>query len=131
MKIHNLFAFSEPSSKQQVDLQHRILNILNNSSNTVVPATIASSVLAPVPPPAPVSAPAASSWPLGNKAGNAPTPLLNDPTVQKALDSLMQGNLLRKITPTTTVMTTPTTPSLSAPPNQPLFGAFAGMGRRF
>lgn len=50
--------------------------------------------------------------------GVSPSPLLNDPTVQKALDSLLQGNLLKSIgdqQPTTT--------------STPLFAAFSNIGR--
>lgn len=48
-----------------------------------------------------------------------PSPLLNDPTVQKALDSLLQGNLLKNI-------------GDQAPPASsatPLFAAFPNMNR--
>lgn len=50
--------------------------------------------------------------------GVSPSPLLNDPTVQKALDSLLQGNLLKSIgdqQPATT--------------STPLFAAFSNIGR--
>jgi hypothetical protein len=127
---------ADPASKQQVDLQHRILNILNNTSGESGPAiapipTVVPAPVAPVPAPvAPVSGP----WALGSQGsatGTGPTPLLNDPTVQKALDSLIQGDLLRKISSTSTPATTTASPSLGTPPAQPLFGAFAGSGRRF
>lgn len=124
------------TDKQQVDLQHRILNILNNTSGTSgsAAAAIPTAVPAPVAPvPAPV-APVTGPWavgPQGAATGTGPTPLLNDPTVQKALDSLIQGDLLRKISSTSTPTTT-TASSLGTPPSQPLFGAFAGgTGRRF
>ncbi|XP_049862165.1 nuclear receptor coactivator 5 isoform X2 [Schistocerca gregaria] len=199
----------EPPAKQQVDLQHRILNILNNSNsgtpghpsggignmshpsgaigNMSHPASAIGNLshpsggigsmshpsagignmshpsggigsmshpssgigsmssmtglsnlnnmsnLAPVPPPTPVSAPAPSSWSSGSQP-STPAPLLNDPAVQKALDSLMQGNLLHKITPTSASgqsVTVSTSSTLSTPPAQPLFGAFASSGRRF
>ncbi|XP_053606233.1 nuclear receptor coactivator 5 [Plodia interpunctella] len=62
---------SAPASKTQTDLQQRILSILNDKK-----------VLnKPEPPPAPVPAPAPQS-PAQNK-------LLNDPTVRKALDSIL------------------------------------------
>lgn len=64
----------EPSSKQ-AELQNRILNILNKSSDEPKPAE-----------PVPAAAPAV-----------APTPLLNDPTVQKALDSLLLGDMFKSI----------------------------------
>lgn len=109
---------------------------MNNTSGTSGPAvpTIPTAVPAPVAPvPAPV-APVSGSWALGSQGGAAgagPTPLLNDPTVQKALDSLIQGDLLRKISSTSAPATT-TASSLGTPPAQPLFGAFAGgAGRRF
>jgi hypothetical protein len=126
----------DSANKQQVDLQHRILNILNNTSGVSGPpiAPIPTAVPAPVAPvPAPV-APVTGPWALGSQGGTAgtgPTPLLNDPTVQKALDSLIQGDLLRKISSTSTPATTTASSSLGTPPSQPLFGAFAGAGRRF
>lgn len=63
----------EPTSKQ-AELQNRILNILNKSSEET--KLIESS---PTPPTV------------------APTPLLNDPTVQKALDSLLLGDMFKSI----------------------------------
>lgn len=51
-----------------------------------------------------------------------PSPLLNDPTVQKALDSLLQGNLLKSIGDSAQ-----TGPSSTAP--QPLFAAFPNIDR--
>lgn len=97
-------------------------------------APIPTAVPAPVAPvPAPV-APVSGPWALGSQGGatgTGPTPLLNDPTVQKALDSLIQGDLLRKISSTSTPATTTASSSLGTPPSQPLFGAFAGAGRRF
>jgi hypothetical protein len=124
---------SDPTTKQQVDLQHRILNILNNTSGTSGPAVPTIPTVVPAPVPAPV-APVTGNWALGSQGGatgTGPTPLLNDPTVQKALDSLIQGDLLRKISSTSTPATT-TASSLGTPPSQPLFGAFAGgAGRRF
>ncbi|XP_060802689.1 nuclear receptor coactivator 5 [Amyelois transitella] len=59
-----------PTSKTQVDLQQRILSILNDKKVL--------SKAEPAPAPAPVPAPA----PAQNK-------LLNDPTVRKALDSIL------------------------------------------
>jgi hypothetical protein len=128
--------FISVADKQQVDLQHRILNILNNTSGASgsAVAAIPTAVPAPIAPvPAPV-APVTGPWAVGSQGaatGAGPTPLLNDPTVQKALDSLIQGDLLRKISSTSTPATT-TASSLGTPPSQPLFGAFAGgTGRRF
>lgn len=153
----------EPTTKQQVDLQHRILNILNNQSSTnntgvnvgaavgstagvvglgapnapgmglglggVSTSTVGAGApglgtpmnIGPVP--APV-APPSGNW---QSQPTSSTPLLSDPTVQKALDSLMQGNLLRKITPTTG-SSTPSISSLGTPPSQPLFGSAWGSG---
>lgn len=51
--------------------------------------------------------------------GVTPSPLLNDPTVQKALDSLLQGNLLKNISGESTPAATP----------QPLFAAFPNINR--
>jgi len=133
--LSSFIVVPDPANKQQVDLQHRILNILNNTSGTSgsVVGAIPTAVPAPVAPvPAPV-APVTGSWALntqGGATGTGPTPLLNDPTVQKALDSLIQGDLLRKISTSTPVTTAAS--SLGTPPSQPLFGAFAGgAGRRF
>jgi len=61
----------EPNSKQ-AELQSRIMNILNKSADDV---------------PKPVEAPA--------RQPGAPTPLLNDPSVQKALDSLLSGDMFK------------------------------------
>lgn len=69
----------EPSSKQ-AELQNRILNILNKSSEETKPTE-------PVPAAAVATPPTAA----------APTPLLNDPTVQKALDSLLLGDMFKSI----------------------------------
>lgn len=63
----------EPTSKQ-AELQSRILNILNKTNEEA---------------PKPVAPPAAP--PTG------PTPLLNDPSVQKALDSLLSGEMFKSI----------------------------------
>lgn len=113
---------------KQAELQSRILNILNsNKSNSSAPAP--SPVPAPTPTPAPVP-PAnwgtastnvtSASTTSTTTTGVSPSPLLNDPTVQKALDSLLQGNLLKSIgdqQPTTATTTTP------------LFAAFPNIGR--
>ena len=111
------------SDPKQAELQSRILNILNSNKTT-------SSVPAPSPVPAPAPAPTPvppATWGAASTAttattttstGVSPSPLLNDPTVQKALDSLLQGNLLKSIgdqqPPTTTT---------------PLFAAFSNIGR--
>lgn len=93
----------QPKTKQEAELQHRIMNILNQSGpgNQPPPQGI----------PSPWQQPPAAT----------PAPLLNDPTVQKALDSLIQGDLLKKITPGN--------PGPVRPPQQPLFGAYAGNRR--
>lgn len=114
------------SDPKQAELQSRILNILNSNKTT-------SSAPAPSPVPAPTSTPAPvppATWGTASTAttasttttttttGVSPSPLLNDPTVQKALDSLLQGNLLKSIgdrQPTTTTT--------------PLFAAFSNIGR--
>jgi len=53
--------------------------------------------------------------------GVSPSPLLNDPTVQKALDSLLQGNLLKNIGDQQ--------PSPATTSGAPLFAAFSNIGR--
>ncbi|KAL0271558.1 UNVERIFIED_CONTAM: hypothetical protein PYX00_008615 [Menopon gallinae] len=63
---------STVGSQKQQELQSRILNILNNKATSIAQP--------PVTPTTPTQA-----------------PILNDPNVQKALDSLMQGDLLKKI----------------------------------
>ncbi|XP_046669974.1 nuclear receptor coactivator 5 isoform X2 [Homalodisca vitripennis] len=97
----------QPTTKQQAELQHRILNILNQSGGGQNQ-----------PPPQAVPSPWQQSAP---GPASTPAPLLNDPTVQKALDSLIQGDLLKKITPGA--------PGPVRPPQQPLFGAYAGNRR--
>ncbi|KAK4876514.1 hypothetical protein RN001_009020 [Aquatica leii] len=62
----------QPNSKQ-AELQSRIMNILNKSTEDA---------------PKPVEAPQIPA---------TPTPLLNDPSVQKALDSLLSGDMLKSI----------------------------------
>ncbi|KAF5299876.1 hypothetical protein FQA39_LY11413 [Lamprigera yunnana] len=64
----------QPNSKQ-AELQSRIMNILNKSVEGAVT-------------PKPVEPPQAS---------NAPTPLLSDPSVQKALDSLLSGEMFKNM----------------------------------
>ncbi|XP_015610099.1 uncharacterized protein LOC107274966 isoform X2 [Cephus cinctus] len=130
------------SDPKQAELQSRILNILN-SNKTGSMAPVPSPVPAPVPLPsstawAPVShsgsAPSSSASNSSNtiststagppgattntSTGVSPSPLLNDPTVQKALDSLLQGNLLKSI-------------GAQQPPHAstPLFAAFPNIGR--
>ncbi|KYN41476.1 Nuclear receptor coactivator 5 [Trachymyrmex septentrionalis] len=111
---------------KQAELQTRILNILNNSktaSTTMEPS--------PVPPPtsAPASVPSANWGTASNtitsstttSTGVSPSPLLNDPTVQKALDSLLQGNLLKNIGDQP--------PSPATTSGAPLFAAFSNIGR--
>ncbi|KAK5642265.1 hypothetical protein RI129_008432 [Pyrocoelia pectoralis] len=63
----------QPHSKQ-AELQSRIMNILNNKSTDELPKPVE----APQPPP-------------------GSTPLLNDPTVQRALDSLLSGDMFKSI----------------------------------
>lgn len=65
-------SLEEPLSKQ-AELQSRIMSILNKSSEE--PLKVEPTPTKPV----------------------APTPLLNDPTVQKALDSLLTGDMFKSI----------------------------------
>lgn len=62
----------EPTSKQ-AELQSRIMNILNKSADDV-----------PKPPEIPI-----------HQSSSGPTPLLKDPSVQKALDSLLLGDMFK------------------------------------
>ncbi|XP_018393900.1 PREDICTED: hybrid signal transduction histidine kinase L [Cyphomyrmex costatus] len=119
----SLTSISDP---KQAELQTRILNILNSNktaSTTVEPSPV------PPPTPTPVSVSSANWGTASNtvtsstttsSTGVSPSPLLNDPTVQKALDSLLQGNLLKNIGD----QPTPTTTS-----GAPLFAAFSNIGR--
>lgn len=59
----------------------------------------------------------ASTTTAATSSGVTPSPLLNDPTVQKALDSLLQGNLLKSIGDPQPAASTP------------LFAAFPNIGR--
>lgn len=114
---------------KQAELQTRILNILNNSKTNASQAAEPS----PVPPPAsaPAPVPPANWGPASNTAatsstttastGVSPSPLLNDPTVQKALDSLLQGNLLKNIGDQQ--------PPTATTSGAPLFAAFSNIGR--
>ncbi|XP_035735273.1 nuclear receptor coactivator 5-like isoform X1 [Vespa mandarinia] len=116
---------------KQAELQSRILNILNsNKSNSSAPAP--SPVPAPTPAPAPVppanwgtaastNATSASTTST-TTTGVSPSPLLNDPTVQKALDSLLQGNLLKSIGDQQPA-------AAAAATTTPLFAAFPNIGR--
>ncbi|XP_060534925.1 nuclear receptor coactivator 5 [Cylas formicarius] len=67
---------SDDSNSKQAELQNRILNILNKSSEPIIPT----SITAPEP-----------------EGVSAPTPLLKDPSVQKALDSLLTGDMFKSI----------------------------------
>lgn len=73
-------------SSKQAELQNRILSILNQTSPG-----------APSPVAPPTFPPPLNSTPTPVPKPAAPV-LLNDPSVQKALDSLMQGDLLKNIT---------------------------------
>ncbi|XP_051167741.1 nuclear receptor coactivator 5 isoform X2 [Leptopilina boulardi] len=121
--LHNTSTLSV-SDPKQAELQSRILNILNsNKTNTTGPAP--SPVPAPTPAPVPsttwgsASTTAVSSTTTTTTSGVTPSPLLNDPTVQKALDSLLQGNLLKSIGE----------PQSPATTSAPLFAAFPNIGR--
>jgi len=70
IKVDPLSATTDASKEAQ--LQNRILNILNKNDQGMPP-------------------------PANDSPTKPATPLLNDPSVQKALDSLMQGDILRKI----------------------------------
>ncbi|XP_019696232.1 GATA zinc finger domain-containing protein 8 isoform X2 [Harpegnathos saltator] len=122
LPVTTTLAVNDP---KQAELQTRILNILN-SSKTNTSATDPTPVPAPTSVPTPVppanwgtaSITATTSSTTTTTTGVSPSPLLNDPTVQKALDSLLQGNLLKNIgdqQPSTTTA--------------PLFAAFSNIGR--
>lgn len=66
----------DEGSNKQNELQSRILNILNKTNEK-----IPTSITAPEPPPK-----------------EEPTPLLKDPSVQKALDSLLSGDMFKSMT---------------------------------
>lgn len=67
-------ASGEPTSKQ-TELTNRIMNILNKTTEEPPKAA--------APPP--------------TTTASGPTPLLNDPSVQKALDSLLLGDMFKSI----------------------------------
>ncbi|KAG8227619.1 hypothetical protein J437_LFUL004231 [Ladona fulva] len=154
---------------QQAELQHRILNILNSNrpgGGVPSPGIVGGGMVpVPTPVPAPTGVPPPANWPpsgMSSGVGGSgpssgapnpgPSPLLSDPTVQKALDSLIQGDLLRKISSSSAAaastasavssaasMSAPVVSSsassgtmLGNPPVQALFGAYAQPGgRRF
>ncbi|KAK3919812.1 Nuclear receptor coactivator 5 [Frankliniella fusca] len=156
-----------PTVDKQAELQNRIMSILSAKS---APSSAPSKPTASVPPPAPVPAPslpntvssgvsaastlasviaASAPAPVSTGAWNPPkpqtdsaTPILSDPNVQKALDSLMQGNLLQRLVGSSSNVTsgssTITTSSNSAP-SGPLFNTYGNSasnsnhvgGRRF
>lgn len=68
---------SQDSDPKQAELQNRILNILNKSNDSPIPV----SITAPDPVP--------------QQGGQAP--ILKDPTVQKALDSLLLGDMFKNM----------------------------------
>ncbi|XP_072767854.1 uncharacterized protein Neos isoform X1 [Anoplolepis gracilipes] len=117
------------SDPKQAELQTRILNILNNSktnTSTAEPSPVPPPASAPVPvPPANwgtgASNTATTSSTTTASTGVSPSPLLNDPTVQKALDSLLQGNLLKNIGDQQ--------PPTATTSGAPLFAAFSNIGR--
>ncbi|XP_076286052.1 nuclear receptor coactivator protein neosin isoform X1 [Lasioglossum baleicum] len=113
------------SDPKQAELQSRILNILNSnkaSSTVPVPSPVPAPTSAPTPVPPTTWGSAASTATTASTTttatGVSPSPLLNDPTVQKALDSLLQGNLLKNIGDQQPATTT-----------TPLFAAFSNIGR--
>lgn len=71
----------------EVELQKKILDILNKPSITNTPK-----VETPKPPPKPVVVPAKAS---PSSASNSKPQLLNDPQVQKALDSLLCNSMFK------------------------------------
>ncbi|CAH1156184.1 unnamed protein product [Phaedon cochleariae] len=66
----------DESDSKKAELQNRIMNILNKSADVPIPTSITA------PDPVPTS---------------EPTPILKDPTVQKALDSLMLGDMFKNM----------------------------------
>lgn len=64
-----------------------------------------------------------SATSITGTAAVTPSPLLNDPTVQKALDSLLQGNLLKSIGDSQPAS------SINSSAPQPLFAAFSNINR--
>ncbi|XP_015108428.1 uncharacterized protein LOC107035506 [Diachasma alloeum] len=109
------------SDPKQAELQSRILNILNsNRPNANAPAPSPVPAPAPVPPATWAADTSTTSTTSASGTGVTPSPLLNDPTVQKALDSLLQGNLLKSIGDPQ---------STTASSSQPLFAAFPNINR--
>ncbi|GBP50659.1 hypothetical protein EVAR_34167_1 [Eumeta japonica] len=74
------------NNKTQVDLQQRILSILNDKKIESTPTPVPAPVPAPVAVPVPATVPISTPTPVADTKNK----LLNDPTVRKALDSILQ-----------------------------------------
>lgn len=86
-------AATGPTVDPEAELQKKIMNILNKPSITAAPIVSAPvKVASPVAPVA-VSAAAAATSVAATSPTERPPQLLNDPKVQKALDSLLSGSL--------------------------------------
>lgn len=80
---------TQDTNSKEAELQNRILNILNKSNDTTIPTSITA--------PEPVAAAAATAT---SAPANSDAPILKDPSVQKALDSLMLGDMFKNIAST-------------------------------
>ncbi|XP_019763527.2 nuclear receptor coactivator 5 [Dendroctonus ponderosae] len=70
-------ASNEAPTDKQTELQSRILNILNKANDPAIPKSITS---------------------MDSAAKEPATPLLKDPSVQKALDSILSGDMFKGLT---------------------------------
>lgn len=70
-------ASNENPRDKQTELQSRILNILNKTNEPAIPKSITS---------------------MDTVAKEPATPLLKDPSVQKALDSILAGDMFKGLT---------------------------------
>lgn len=70
---------TQDTNSKEAELQNRILNILNKSNDAAIPTSITA--------PEPVTP-------------TTEAPILKDPSVQKALDSLMLGDMFKNIAST-------------------------------
>lgn len=105
--------------RKEEELKKRIMGVINKPPPTSTPTTKPSESFKDSLPASSSCTNASLGWSSDSAATKA-APLLNDPNVQKALDSLIQGDLLRKIT-SSAHSTNSSGPSYSGTLN-PIFG---------
>ena len=104
--------------RKEEELKKRIMEVINKPPPTSTPTTKPSESLKDTLAASSSSANASLGWSSDSAATKA-APLLNDPNVQKALDSLIQGDLLRKIT---SAHSTNSSGSTHSGPSNSMFG---------